>query len=770
MRHIRFRQGLAIVLGLLLSAVPPMNSFAPFGAGAAYAYTGTATVKAASLNVRSGAGTNFTSIGRLTSGSTVNIRGEQTGTDGNKWYQIQFTGSDGAVKTGYVSSVYIKIPINYTTDSDFEAYLNSQGFPESYKEGLRQLHAQYPNWVFRSLQTQLDWNTVIENESLPPRNLVNSGSISSWKSVANGAYNWDNSSWTGFDGSNWVAASDEIIRYYMDPRNFLDETYIFQFLSQEYNGNTQTRQGLETLVKDSFLSGTTDSTGTGGSNFSSGPGGSGTTGPGGSSRGPGAAKFPSSDDSQSGPGVVGGNSNRGGGSPSSGKSPSNSGSSGGGSVSLEGPQASVTPRQHVFVGDTVSFEAPGQSGSGTQGQAPAGGSGSQNVSAGQSPAGGSSPSGGGQSPSGGGSSPSGGPNGGSPSSGPSASTSGPASTGSAPGGSGSGFSGTASYVDIIMKAGEQSGVNPYVLAAMIMQEQGKGTSPLISGNYSGYQGYYNYFNVEAYQSGSMSAIERGLWYASQSGSYGRPWNTVEKSILGGALNYGDNYVKAGQNTFYLKKFNVQGSNLYKHQYMSNVQAAASEGAKLSQAYTSEVKNTALEFVIPVFKNMPDQPCPAPTGDGSPNNKLSGLGVDGFSLTPTFSKDTESYNLIVDTSVTTINVQASAADSSASVNGAGLVNLGAGTTDVTLTVTAQNGSTRTYVIHVAKQNGGPTSSGGTYSPGAGTSPGSSQTPGGSGGSGAGPGGSTAGPGGGSGPANSGGSGPGGSNVTIVTVSP
>ena len=58
--------------------------------------------------------------------------------------------------------------------------------------------------------------------------------------------------------------------------------------------------------------------------------------------------------------------------------------------------------------------------------------------------------------------------------------------------------------------------------------------------------------MEAYQSGSMSAIERGL-VASQSGSYGRPWNTVEKSILGGALNYGDNYVKAGQNTFYLKK-------------------------------------------------------------------------------------------------------------------------------------------------------------------------------------------------------------------------
>ena len=317
-----------------------------------------------------------------------------------------------------------------------------------------------------------------------------------------------------------------------------------------------------------------------------------------------------------------------------------------------------------------------------------------------------------------------------------------------------------------MRAGEQSGVNPYVLASMIMQEQGKGTSPLISGNYAGYSGYYNFFNVEAYQSGSMSAIERGLWYASQSGSYGRPWNTVEKSILGGALNYGDNYVKAGQNTFYLKKFNVQGSNLYKHQYMSNVQAAASEGAKLAQAYTPEVKNSALEFIIPVYNNMPDQPCAAPTGDGSPNNKLSGLGVDGFSLTPTFNKDTEVYDLIVDTSVSAVNVQASTADSTATVNGTGTVNLGAGTTDVTVTVTAQNGSTRTYTIHVAKQSGGPTSAGGTYSPGSpGTQPGGNS--GSPGNSGQGPG-SSGGPGGGQN--NSGGSGPGGSNVTIVTVSP
>lgn len=111
-----------------------------------------------------------------------------------------------------------------------------------------------------------------------------------------------------------------------------------------------------------------------------------------------------------------------------------------------------------------------------------------------------------------------------------------------------------------MSAGQQSGVNPYVLAAMILQEQGKdGRGGSISGTEAGYQGYYNFFNIEAYASGNLTAVQRGLWYASQSGSYERPWNSVERSILGGAVYYGQNYVQAGQDTFYLKKFNVQGA-------------------------------------------------------------------------------------------------------------------------------------------------------------------------------------------------------------------
>lgn len=703
------------MLGLALAFQLP--GAVPFHPMDTYAYTGAATVKASSLNVRSGAGTGYQAVGRLAAGASIQVLGEQRGTDGKTWYQIRFSGTGGTEQTGYVSAEYVRLPVSYTTDSDFEAKLSAEGFPESYKNGLRQLHAQYPNWVFKAKKTGLDWNTVIENEALLGRNLVSSGSISSWKSVESGAYNWDNSTWTGFDGSNWVAASEDIIRYYMDPRNFLDDTYVFQFLSHEYNSSTQTRDGLAKMVEGSFLSGTTDSTGTGsstGSTGASGPSGSSGSSGGVSKDGPGRSQGKDQDVNH-GPGVSGGSS-RNPGSPA--------GSTG--EVSLEAPHASVTPRNHNLVMTGIGVgEAPGSS--------------SQNTGAPSGPSGSSS----------------------SQNAGPS---SGPSSSGSSSGAPSSNTgSGSKLYVDIIMDAAAQSGVSPYVLAAMILQEQGtNGGSPLISGNYSGYPGYYNFFNVEAYQSGSMSAIQTGLRYASQSGSYGRPWDTVEKSIIGGAQNYGDNYVKAGQNTFYLKKFNVQGSNLYKHQYMTNIQGAASEAERLSKAYSS-VKDSALEFQIPVYNNMPETACAAPVGDGSPNNKLSSLSAEGYSLTPSFGKDTESYNLIVNTSVSSIQVNAAAADSKASVSGAGSIPLNGSTTDIAITVTAENGSARTYTIHVVKQDGGPVSSGSSGSAGSPSSPGSSEGPGGGNGS--------------SGPGSSGGSGssgggntPGGSNVTIVGVSP
>lgn len=49
------------------------------------------------------------------------------------------------------------------------------------------------------------------------------------------------------------------------------------------------------------------------------------------------------------------------------------------------------------------------------------------------------------------------------------------------------------YASTFMDVAKSSGVSAYHIASRIKQEQGKkGTSPLISGTYSGYEGYYNY--------------------------------------------------------------------------------------------------------------------------------------------------------------------------------------------------------------------------------------------------------------------------------------
>lgn len=56
-------------------------------------------------------------------------------------------------------------------------------------------------------------------------------------------------------------------------------------------------------------------------------------------------------------------------------------------------------------------------------------------------------------------------------------------------------------------------ISPFHLAARVLQEQGKGTSPIISGTVAGYEGYYNYFNVGASGSTTQEIIHNGLEYA-----------------------------------------------------------------------------------------------------------------------------------------------------------------------------------------------------------------------------------------------------------------
>ena len=91
---------------------------------------------------------------------------------------------------------------------------------------------------------------------------------------------------------------------------------------------------------------------------------------------------------------------------------------------------------------------------------------------------------------------------------------------------------------------------------------------------------------------------------------------------------------------------------------------------------------------------------------SGNNYLSSLSVAPGTLSPSFSKDTTSYHVTVSDSQSSIAVSASAEHPKASVSTNGVQNkLSKGDNTVKITVTAENGDTRTYKIRVTR--GAPT---------------------------------------------------------------
>lgn len=264
-----------------------------------------------------------------------------------------------------------------------------------------------------------------------------------------------------------------------------------------------------------------------------------------------------------------------------------------------------------------------------------------------------------------------------------------------------------SYAKTFVKIGKEVGVNPYHLAARCYQEQGAGNSGSISGKVKGYENIFNYYNIGAYAANGNSPVVQGLIYASKSTdssatNYERPWNTRYKSLLGGSRYVAQKYVKAGQNTLYFQKFNVVNTRngLYRHQYMTNLQAAESEAVKMSKAYTEE--NEELVFYIPVYKGMPEKACAKPTGNQNPNNYLATLEVAGQQLTPVFDPATTTYDLTVDKNVKKAEIKATAVAATSDVSGTGSVKLSRGANKFNITCKAESGAEKVYTINIVRK--------------------------------------------------------------------
>lgn len=412
------------------------------------------------------------------------------------------------------------------TDEEFEAYLEEQGFPETYKDDLWILHKMHPQWIFMAVQTHISWDDLIRYERNTPgevKNTIQGTSWNphySWRNTRFG-YNWLTDTWIPYDGLDWFAASDEILAYYMDPRTYLSEQYVFAFESLAYQPTVHTIGGVEAILEGTFMH-------------------------------------------------------------------------------------NAKPKDDKET-----------------------------------------------------------------------------------------------YAKIIMDAAMETKVSPYHLASRIRQEMGATAGDAAIGVPVGdYATIYNFYNIGAFDSGN--ALAAGLRWAAGSGSYGRPWTTARKSIVGGARFIGEDYISLGQSTLYTQKFNVTNHEaLFYHQYMTNIQAVASEASEQCDAYREKNQmDGEIIFEIPVYDEMPDY-VEKPADNGNPNACLKSLTVAGFKLTPEFSYKVNEYSLKVPNGVSFVTIGAEAVSSYASVANIGKVAIAGQETKIPVTVTAQNGNKNTYTITVIR---------------------------------------------------------------------
>ena len=91
---------------------------------------------------------------------------------------------------------------------------------------------------------------------------------------------------------------------------------------------------------------------------------------------------------------------------------------------------------------------------------------------------------------------------------------------------------------------------------------------------------------------------------------------------------------------------------------------------------------------------------------SKNNNLSSLGVTGYDLSPAFNKDTIEYSVSVPSDVEKITITGAVEDKAASVNGLGEFDVSEGENKFDITVTAENGSQKTYTLKVNVEDTNP----------------------------------------------------------------
>ena len=426
-------------------------------------------------------------------------------------------------------------------------------FPESYREKLTKLSELHPNWTFTAYYTGIPWSEFMRNETgTHLRNTVHNSSAVSWKDTCNQV------------ASGYACASSDIVAYYADPRNFITETSVFQFLEMSYNSSVHNKAGVESIIKDTFMDRT--------------------------------VTIKEKEEETSAKAKIDNNYII--------VVPETKNKEIASTLNITEYEVKDKANNilnndlQAITGNTFKDKKANKQytivmlgdidGNGVVGA-------SDYIAIKNHIA--------------------------------DRKTLGEIESKAADVGLDGGVTATdyikvknhiagrneialtdvsvktreMAYSDIIMDAAKESGISPYSIAIKIIQEVGRQGSKSVSGDYAGYEGYYNFFNIGANDTGN--AIENGLKYAREHG-----WNNQYKSIVEGAKFMSDTYIGVGQNTAYFYKFDViDGSNgLYWHQYMTNIEDPSSQAKNLYNTYAkNSLLDASLNFIIPVYENMPN---------------------------------------------------------------------------------------------------------------------------------------------------------------------
>ena len=181
---------------------------------------------------------------------------EIIGEEGNFYkIRLQYSGFwyEGFITKGNSSISFVDVKEYTISDSLITEYIN-KGFPESYARNLAVLKSVHPTWEFMPYNVNATFDEVVAGETRYVNlNLIN-GSNETLRSTEDGAYS--DGKWITFEGG-WYAASKQTIKFYLDPRNFLNDERVFMFEELAYKESIHTEELVQTMLRGTFMEGNT---------------------------------------------------------------------------------------------------------------------------------------------------------------------------------------------------------------------------------------------------------------------------------------------------------------------------------------------------------------------------------------------------------------------------------------------------------------------------------------------------------------------------------